>query len=84
MKRPLPRHCEMFLKIAKRAKLSYPLGRALYSCNGIQNGRFRFAILAASCQYGMVGPENLKTRAADVIKQLKTIRESTAKRWIKH
>ncbi len=37
MKRKLPLHCEDF---RNSAKLTNPLGRALYLCNRLQNGDF--------------------------------------------
>lgn len=78
MNRRLPRHCDMFLACARKARLSHVLGRALYACNGIQNGRFHFAVLVPTCSRGTV------SQREDVVAVLKTIRPSTAKRWLKH
>lgn len=87
-KRPLPKHCDMFLACARKARLSHALGRALYGCNRIQNGDFPWAVFSASCQYGMMGSASNYGLEMDhnkaLIKQLKTIRPSTAIRWAKH
>ena len=78
MKRKLPRHCEMFLAVAKKARLSHPFGRSLYACNGIQNGRYRFGTLVPTYSNGTVSQEK------DIVAVLKSIRPSTAQRWLAH
>lgn len=81
--RPLPRHCDTFLRIAKAAKLSHPLGRALYACNRLQNGSFKFSVLLCATIHPDA-PGIHDSPDEDITKLLEKIRPSTAQRWLKH
>jgi hypothetical protein len=82
-KRPLPKHADFFLAAALKARLSHPLGRAIYACNGIQNGRWQWATLVES-SYGMFPvPQDHQSHKA-VVARLRTIKPSTAIRWQAH
>lgn len=83
MTRKLPRHADIFLRIAKESGLSFPLGRALYACNRIQNGDFPYGAMCVSWIHpntpGVTNPSK-----QEIVDRLKTIRPTTAQRWIKH
>lgn len=76
MNRKYPAHFDEFLKLAKKHKLSYPIGRALYACNRLQMGWPR-ALPTKDNPYAFLS----RMGELDLLKRVK---EATAKHWIKH
>lgn len=68
--RKRPFYCDVLYKLAKKKRLSCPLGRALYGCNRRQNGWPR-------------DHENILSMMDD-LDFLRTVCHETAVKWLKH
>jgi hypothetical protein len=82
--RALPRHCDLFFKVARDARLTHPLGRALYACNRIQNGGGPYSSLVYSIIHPNVPGMPSDPPTEEAIKWLSKIKGTTAVRWAKH
>lgn len=80
MKLKMPKHFDLIYKVAKKYKLSYPKGRAIYTINRGQNAGWTNISLYEDRYY----ENNFKPTSREILKFLKTIRESTAIRWFNH
>lgn len=69
---------EFFYHIARRAGLSCPLGRALYAANRVLNGDW------SGCSGALRGEGDDQFRRTMSLRNMRTIKESTAKRWLAH
>jgi hypothetical protein len=82
--RPYPKHFDFFLKLAKKMKLSEPEGRALYMVNRSRNGDCTnpyFYLHHSSHNMRHISKADFLSEWKD---RLRSIREDTAKRWLKH
>lgn len=83
-KRPFPKHYTFFLELAKSLKLRNPRGRALYMVNRVQNGDITHPFYTIHYPYRGMGhiPKSYFLERWE--EKLRSIRQDTADRWLKH